>query len=83
MKYYFSKVTKERGIESRIYSKEPEYFLQEDKRWCALLTQKKEEVRVLFNMAEGASTLKTQVAVQNGLVTNARKMGLLKTNKRT
>lgn len=43
----------------------------------------KEEVRVLFNMAEGASTLKTQVAVQNGLVTNARKMGLLKTNKRT
>lgn len=45
-----------------------------------------EEVRVLFSMAEGALTLKKKKIrsqSESGLVTNAKRMGLLKTSKRT
>lgn len=43
---------------------------------------KEEEVVVLFNVAEGALISKNQVAVQNGLMTNTKEMGLLKMTKR-
>ena len=47
-----------------------------------IIGPKEEEVVVLFSVAEGALTSKNQVAVQNGLMTNTKGMGLLKMKKR-
>nr|KAF6461468.1 BCL2 associated transcription factor 1 [Molossus molossus] len=47
-----------------------------------IIGPKEEEVVVLFNVAEGALTSKSQVAVQNGLMINTKGTGLLKMKKR-
>ena len=47
-----------------------------------IIGPKEEEVVVLFNVAEGALTSKSQVAVQSGLRTNTKGTGLLKMKKR-
>lgn len=47
-----------------------------------IIGPKEEEVVVLFSVAEGALTSKNQVAVQSGLMTNTKGMGLLKMKKR-
>lgn len=47
-----------------------------------IIGPKEEEVVVLFNAAEGALISKNQVAVQNGLMTNTKEMGLLRMKRR-